>query len=274
MHLWPWFLLLIIFIYIIVLYIALLVYSFFCAANNVPSISWQIPKTEMIVDFLVFHLHWEPSYIRQMMLPMLSTIYLREMATTQLNALLYEQYEFHSIHRVKIRYGYPSYVVKWKKAAYSVGSYTVPDEECDLHQEELMEANESFDLLDESNNPQIHVVDGRWFLLTDENMELVHSAFPKEVEGFLQDKESRELKRGKISSLRSEGSNKKLEPLKSMGVQLSITEFYRSAKVQNQGKLGEDLAKNVDSQGGGTSKEKRKASSANLSKSTRRRLLF
>ncbi|KAI9181745.1 hypothetical protein LWI28_018193 [Acer negundo] len=243
-------------------------------ANDVPSISWQIPKTEMIVDFLVFHLHWEPSYIRQMMLPMLSTIYLREMATTPVKALLYEQYEFHSIHRVKIRYGYPSYVVKWKKAAYSVGSYTVPDEECDLHQEELMDANESFDLLDESNNPQIHVVDGCWFLLTDENMELVHSAFPKEVDGFLQDKESRELNRGKTSSLRSEGSNKKSESRNSMGVQLSITEFYRSAKVQNQGKLGEDLAKNVNSQGGGTSKEKRKASSANLSKSTRRRLLF
>ncbi|KAL5859811.1 hypothetical protein ACOSQ4_001107 [Xanthoceras sorbifolium] len=240
-----------------------------------PSISWRCPKTEMLVDFLIFHQHWEPSYIRQKVIPMLSTIYLREMATTPGKTLLYGQYEFHSIHRVKTRYGYPSYVVKWKKAACQLGgaTYTVPDEECDPRQE-LMEANELFDLLDEFNSPQILDDDGCWFLLTDENMELVHSAFPEEVDRFLLEKESRELKRRKTSSLRSEGSNGKLESPKSKGVQPSITEFYRSSKVQNQGKSGEDLAKNASSQGGGTSKEKRKVSSANLSKSARRRLLF
>lgn len=68
--------------------------------------------------------------------------------------------------------------------------YTVPVERSDLHEEEFMEVKESVDLLDDSNSPQIHVDDGSWFLLTDENMKLVHSAFPEEVERFLQEKVS------------------------------------------------------------------------------------
>lgn len=164
--------------------------SAFSAVKDGPSVSWQSPKTEMIVDFLVFHQNWEPSYIRQRILPMLSTIYLREMAITPIKALLHGQYEFHSIHRVKIRFGYPCYVVKWKKAACSVSSavYKTSDGECDLHQEEFTDGSEPFDLLDESNNPQIFVNDGCWVLLTDENSELVRSAFPDQVDRFLLDK--------------------------------------------------------------------------------------
>nr|POF08927.1 flap endonuclease gen-like 1 [Quercus suber] len=134
-----------------------------------PCISWGSPNTEMLVDFLAFHQHWEPSYIRRMMLPMLSTVFLREMAI----------------------------------------------------------------------NPEL-----------------------------------KESKRKKSSSLRSEGTNEKSELKSSRGVQLSITEFYRSTKVQIQLKPGEDLPRVSDSQGDGTSKEKRKVSNPNLSKSVRRRLLF
>lgn len=144
--------------------------------------------TEMLVDFLVYHQPWQPSYIRQKMLPMLSTIYLREMATNPVQTLLCGQYEFDSIRRVKIRYGHQSYVVKWKKAASAISGvkYTAPVDS-DLHLEEFMEVDEPNDLLDESSNPQIHVDGDCWFLLTDENMKLVHSAFPKKVDHFLQE---------------------------------------------------------------------------------------
>ncbi|KAJ0052624.1 hypothetical protein Pint_00336 [Pistacia integerrima] len=244
-------------------------------AADGPSISWESPKTEMVVDFLVFHQLWEPSYIRQRILPMLSTIYLREMATNPVKTLLYGQYEFHSIQRVKTRYGHQSYVVKWKKAACATGNvmYAVPVEDSESHQE-CMEVNESVDLLDESNSPQIYVDDGCWFLLTDEDMDLVHSAFPGEVDIFLREKELKELKRKKDSRLGSEGSSKRLESPNPKGVQLSITEFYRSTKVQLQANSGEDITKNSISQSDQTSKGKRKMSSLNLSKSARRRLLF
>jgi flap endonuclease GEN len=86
--------------------------------------------------------------------------------------------------------------------------------------------------------------------------------------------ELKESKRKKSSSLRSEGTNEKLELKSSRGVQLSITEFYRSTKVQVQVKPGEDLPSFSSGQGDGTSKEKRKVSNPNLSKSVRRRLLF
>ena len=92
-------------------------------------------------------------------------------------------------------------------------------------------------------------------------MELPHDYFC--VLEILQ--ELKESKRKKSSSLRSDGTNEKSELKSSRGVQLSITEFYRSTKVQIQLKPGEDLPRVSDSQGDGTSKEKRKVSNPNLS---------
>lgn len=82
------------------------------------------------------------------------------------------------------------------------------------------------------------------------------------------------MKRKRTSSLRSEESNGTLESPKSKGVQLSITEFYRSAKVQSQANSGADLAKDSNCRVDRISKENRRVSSPNLSKSARRRLLF
>lgn len=240
-----------------------------------PCISWGSPNTEMLVDFLAFHQHWEPSYIRRMMLPMLSTVFLREMAINPVKTLLYGQYEFDSIQRLKIRYGHQFYVVRWKKAVPALGSImnSILSEESDMHQD-VVDVDESLDLGDESEGPRIHVEEGSCYLLTDENMDIVRAAFPEEVDRFLHEKELKESKRKKSSSLRSEGTNEKSELKSSRGVQLSITEFYRSTKVQIQLKPGEDLPRVSDSQGDGTSKEKRKVSNPNLSKSVRRRLLF
>lgn len=103
--------------------------------------------------------------------------------------LLCEQYDFDSIQRVKVRFGHEFLVVRWKKAAHGMASvtYTIPGES-DIQQEKLTEVDESIDLLDECNVPQVHVDDGCWFLLTDENVELVRAAFPEQVHRFLLEK--------------------------------------------------------------------------------------
>lgn len=118
---------------------------------------------------------------------MLSTIFFREKALNPTNTLLYGQYDFDSIQRVKVRFGHQFLVVKWTKAVRAMASatYTISGDSDTDQEEKLTEDNESKDLLDECDAPQIHVDDGRWFLLTDENMELVWAAFPEEVDRFL-----------------------------------------------------------------------------------------
>lgn len=247
-------------------------------ADDGPSLSWEHPNTDMIVDFLIFHQNWEPSYIRQRMLPMLSTRYLREMALNPTKDLLYGQYEFHSIQRIKKRYRHQLFVVKWKKSAPEVGGSvisTTPAEESNMEVEQLEEADEPIDLLDESVEPQLYVDNGCWYMLTDEDMGLIHSAFPVEASQFLQDKELKESKRRKTPISRTAESSEKSKTPKSKGIQLSITEFYRSTKGQSQEKSGQDpLSTPSLNPSDGSSKGKRKLSSPNLSKSVRRRLLF
>ncbi|KAK8504120.1 hypothetical protein V6N13_132060 [Hibiscus sabdariffa] len=252
---------------------------YMCSNNGVfteegPLLEWGDPKTELVADFLSYHYQsWKPSYIRQRMLPMLSTMYLREMARNPNKSLLVGQYEFHSIQRVKIRYGHQSYVVKWKKAISDELSCAVPVEQSNMEEEEFLEVDEEpIVLLDESIEPQIHV-DGCW-ILTDEIPELVHSAFPEEGAIFRQEKELKEMKRRKTSTPRSEGSSEMSELPKPQGVQLSITQFYRTTKTQSQAKPGEDLVKHSSSPGAGSSTQKGKASGPKLSKAVRRRLLF
>nr|CAD1821553.1 unnamed protein product [Ananas comosus var. bracteatus] len=244
--------------------------------NDGPSLRCETPKVEALVDFLIYHQHWEPSYIRQRILPMLSTIYLRDAASNpDERLLLYDQYEFHSIQRVKIRYGNPYYLVKWKRVSCNTILPTISSEESDIEVEPTG-VSESKDFLDEPDAPQILINDGCWFLLTDENMELVQAAFPKEVERFQEEKRLKELK-SKERKLSSSSGKNKSESSRSSGIQLSITEFYRSTKALGQAKQGNEPEKNLlhEEQ---TVKYSRRSSSAdldqNLPKSVRRRLLF
>ncbi|XP_038970621.1 LOW QUALITY PROTEIN: flap endonuclease GEN-like 1 [Phoenix dactylifera] len=162
---------------------------------------WDKPKVETLVEFLNYHQHWEPSYIRQRMFPMLTTIYLREVASNPNEGLLlHSQYEFHSIQRLKVRYGHPYYLIKWKKAIQSTVMYDVSGEQSESEEMESMGANGSNDMLDEPDVPLILTDNGCCFLLTDENMELVQAAFPKEVDRYLGGKEIKgiQIKRKKI----------------------------------------------------------------------------
>lgn len=164
----------------------------FLTGSGGPHISWDRPQSEMLVDFLAFHQHWEPSYIRQKLVPMMSTIYLRDMATNTADELLCDQYEFDSVHRVKTRYGYQLFVVKWKKAAHASGGtvHEISDDPAGSRQHEVIDVDDRDDILEESEVPQIQVVDGACFLLTDEDIELVRAAFPEEVDRFLKEKVS------------------------------------------------------------------------------------
>ncbi|RWR89340.1 flap endonuclease GEN-like protein 1 [Cinnamomum micranthum f. kanehirae] len=213
--------------------------------KNGPSLSWGNPKIGTLVEFLSYHQRWEPSFVRQRMLPMLSTIFLREMASNPNNGLLLcDQYKFHSIQRVKVKYGHQFYLVKWNKATpyASDALYAITNEQADPQQSESDRVDESIDalddLLDEADVPHILVDDGTWFLLTDENKELVQAAFPEQVEQFLEEKALKEAKLKRKSC--------KSESPKSSGKQLSITEFYRSSKVMVQAKHGEDQVKNSE----------------------------
>ncbi|KAJ0964124.1 hypothetical protein J5N97_029246 [Dioscorea zingiberensis] len=249
--------------------------------HDSPSLRWDYPNVGCLVDFLVYNMHWDPSYIRQRMLPMLSTIYLREMASTKTrNLLLCDQYEFHSIQRVKIRYGHPYYLVKWKRTNNSnvCINYKTQNEHSEFEHESLG-ASEPIDLSDEPDAPQILIDDGCWFLLTDENIELVKAAFPDEVDRFSQEKKLKESpskhRKSSLKSCKNKTGAGDHSPT-SACVQLSITEFYRTTKVAFQAKPSEDPGQN--SQNGEPVKEGRKISAAssdhNTLKSAKRRLMF
>lgn len=105
--------------------------------------------------------------------------------TTTIESLLFGQYEFDSLQRVKIRYGYQFYVVKWKRAVGNI-TYAIRSNESGM-QQDVGELDEKVDLLDDCDVPEIREDDGCSFLLTDENMDLVGAAFPAEVERFWQE---------------------------------------------------------------------------------------
>ncbi|CAD6224190.1 unnamed protein product [Miscanthus lutarioriparius] len=258
--------------------------------KGVPLLSWSKPDVEALVDLLSYKQNWEPSYIRQRMLPMLSTIYLREVASSPSTPLLLcDQYEFDSIQRIKIRHGHPYYLVKWKRATGGMNSnmsskkpamegetsseVMVLDEDDDDDDDAV--GCESPELLDEPDVPQVLIDDGCSFLLTDEDIQLVGAAFPKETARFQEEqrlKEARSRSRKSKSSL-ADGACETPKGPRPSGVQLSITEFYRLKKTQNV-ESGKKPAGEGQSAKEGSRKSSDRDLNKNLPKSVRRRLLF
>ncbi|ESW11919.1 hypothetical protein PHAVU_008G070200 [Phaseolus vulgaris] len=241
------------------------------SVSDGPQIMWGKPNIEMLIDFLNFHQRWEPSYIRRTMFPMMSTIFLRDMSTPTRETLLFGQYEFDSVERVKMRYGYQFYVVKWRRAGGNITTSKVPSNESSV-QQDVVELDETVDLLDDCSIPEIRVDDGCSFLFTDENMDLVGTAFPAEVQSFLQEQER---KSRKSSTSRCQENEISATP-NPRTTQLNITEFFPSTKIKHrQSKQREESSNDADSEGSKGSKMKRKMSNPDkLPKSVRRRLLF
>ncbi|KAK4379347.1 hypothetical protein RND71_001209 [Anisodus tanguticus] len=230
-------------------------------------LSWGNPKIDMLVDYLAYYQHWEPSHTQQRMLPMLSTIFLRDVASNSKDQLLCGQYEFDSIQRVKTRFGHQLYVINWKKPTREMSNeICIPSEDLDT-EEETGIADESTDLLDEPDALQIHIKDGCSFLSTEEDMVLVQNAFPEKVSQFLRDKELKETKSRRKRPVKSDNSESP------KGVQLSISNFYRSSKAPCHEKPGESEAGCPKSRAD-TSGERDKEPIRNYSKSVRRKLLF
>ncbi|CAN4111693.1 unnamed protein product [Withania somnifera] len=230
-------------------------------------LSWGNPKTDMIVDYLAYYQHWGPSYTRQRLFPMLSTIFLRDLASSSKDHLLGGQYEFDSIQRVKTRFGHRLYVINWKKPIRKMSNLIcIPSEDPDMEQE-LETAYESTDLLDEPGALQIHVKDGCSFLSSEEDMVLVQNAFPEKVSQFLKDKELKESKSRRKRPMKSENSESP------RGVQLNITNFYRSSKVPSPETPGQSET-GCPKISADTSGDRNKEPIRNYSKSVRRKLLF
>ncbi|KAI7737890.1 hypothetical protein M8C21_032154 [Ambrosia artemisiifolia] len=220
-----------------------------------PFISWKSPNTEMLIDYVAFKLNWEPSFIRQKLFPLLSTIFLRKTAKNQETDLLYGQYEFDCIQRTKIRFGHTFYLVSWKKSTQTVNNniYTTPSKEAEDY-------DGLVDIFDEADVTNVHIDDG--CLMTDENMDLVMAAYPEKVDQFMQQKEHKESKSRKKAKATPEDSSSPT----SRSVQLNITQFFRSSK-------GETYEKIKDDDGFPVAK-RNAAGSTKFSKSARRRLLL
>ncbi|KAJ1693187.1 hypothetical protein LUZ63_009885 [Rhynchospora breviuscula] len=230
-----------------------------CGNTDTPILRWDEYKVEDLIEFLVYHQHWDPSYIRKSILPMQSTIYLRKISDSPSieQPLLCEQYEFDSIQRIKIQLGHPFYLVKWRRAICSTNLSDGSTKESMIEEQmDPIEVDDSdVDLLNEPDLPEIIRNDNSCYLLTDENMELVQAAFPNAVERFQERQRMKE-------------SKSKQKKTKSTGVQLSITGFYRSTKGRGEGSKTGEVQK---------SRGKEKASAdldENLPKAVRRRLLF
>ncbi|KZV41619.1 flap endonuclease GEN-like 1-like [Dorcoceras hygrometricum] len=243
-------------------------------SDDYRSIRWASPQTELLVDYLTYMQNWEPSYIKKMLLPMLSTLYLRDVASGVTIKSLYEQYEFHSIQRIKVRYGHEFFVVNWKKAVNTLGAAPLKLlEGSDVPQEEeSREVDESIDFLEELDVPNIRLQDGCCFLSTDEDIELVQNAFPEKATKFFEEKKLKEMKSRKKKCTSGSEATDNSESPSSRSVQLSITEFYCSSKIICQNKNEEKTRS-----GRGSAKDKRKepgSGYSGYSKSVRRRLLF
>uniref|UniRef100_A0A453LD86 Flap endonuclease GEN-like 1 n=1 Tax=Aegilops tauschii subsp. strangulata TaxID=200361 RepID=A0A453LD86_AEGTS len=216
----------------------------------------------------------------------------REMASSPCKSLLLcDQYEFHSIQRIKIKYGHSYYLVKWKRATGGIVSggashkpeldgesraeVVVLDD--DEEEEEATVNIESSDSLDEPDLPQVLRDDDQVFLLTDEDIQLVNAAFPNDAWRF---QEAQRLKDAKSRSRKSKLSlaESMLETPKGprpSGVQLSIKEFYRSKKA-----AGDEAGKKpvVEGETSSSRAGSRRSPPVDLTKrmpkSLRRRLLF
>ncbi|KAK9058943.1 hypothetical protein SSX86_021560 [Deinandra increscens subsp. villosa] len=220
-----------------------------------PFISWKNPNTEMLIDYVAFKLNWEPSCIRQKLFPLLSTIFLRDVAKNQETNLLYGQYEFDRIQRTKIRFGHSFYLVSWKKSTQTVNNndiYTTPSKES--------EGQEKYDelMIDEADVTNVGVDGG--CLMTDENMDLVMAAYPDKNDQFMQQQKLEKLQKLRKTPKDSLSST-------SRRVQLNITQFYRSSK-------GETTTEKVNDDGSSSYEAKRNMGSKRFSKSARRRLLL
>lgn len=140
----------------------------------------------MLIDYIGYKLNWEPSFTRQKLFPLLSTIFLRNKAKNQETGLLHGQYEFDFIQRTKTRLGHMLYVVTWTKHGQIVNTH-IPTTPLEDSQAQEYDDDDDDDDIDESVNNVCVDIDNEC-VMTDENMHLVMAAYPQKVNQFIQQK--------------------------------------------------------------------------------------
>lgn len=166
---------------------------------------------ELLEDFLHINLHWDTSFVRQRMLPLLSTICLKGLAArNQSEAKMWNDYPFentilgrfipHSIKRIKVEKSREFYLLQWtslasstgcnwlgnqtknssqEQTSVSLGNLTdlLPDTDCDINQTVDVD---TIPIEAEQGNDEV-------VFATVEDINLVEAACPELVEAFEQE---------------------------------------------------------------------------------------
>jgi flap endonuclease GEN len=207
-------------------------------------IKWHTPNLEGLEKFLALHLYWEPYYVRQRVLPLLSHACLKAMALREgseqrpiavesTEEMINGLFTPHSIERIKVDHFKPYYMLRWQ----CLGGHPSDDEWLGLGRKNSQSfkrdelEQEQVGLDDDANACTINVETGdlgsQCVFTTNENMELVKEACPKLVEAFLQDQAMKE----ELKTKKKKGSKRKKEESENTGHhQLSITTFFKCKK--------------------------------------------
>jgi hypothetical protein len=89
-------------------------------------LKWRMPNMDSLEDFLQMHLHWDTEFVRQHILPLLSTICLKGLASrNQHEPSMWNVYPFedsilgrfvpHSIERIKVNHFKEFYMLRWQQ---------------------------------------------------------------------------------------------------------------------------------------------------------------
>lgn len=168
------------------------------------------PNLEGLEKFLALHLYWEPYYVHQRVLPLLSHTCLKVMALREgseqrpsavesAEEMINGLFTPHSIQRIKVDHFKPYYMLRWQCLAGHpsddewLGLGRKNSQSFKRHESE----QEQVGLDDDANACTINVETGdlgsQCVFTTNENMELVKEACPKLVEAFLQDQVRKKL---------------------------------------------------------------------------------
>uniref|UniRef100_A0A7I4ACV3 Flap endonuclease GEN-like 1 n=1 Tax=Physcomitrium patens TaxID=3218 RepID=A0A7I4ACV3_PHYPA len=221
------------------------------AGEGSPSslIKWRIPKMELLEDFLHINLHWDTSFVRQRMLPLLSTICLKGLAArNQSEAKMWNDYPFentilgrfipHSIKRIKVEKSREFYLLQWtslasstgcnwlgnqtknssqEQTSVSLGNLTdlLPDTDCDINQTVDVD---TIPIEAEQGNDEV-------VFATVEDINLVEAACPELVEAFEQEQAAKE-----VAKATRKRTKRKESEQESSSSQQSIKDFFKVRK--------------------------------------------
>ncbi|KAH7301809.1 hypothetical protein KP509_23G044300 [Ceratopteris richardii] len=166
------------------------------------SLTCKSPNLEALEEFLEMQLHWEKSYVRRKLLPLLSFYCLRETAAMRSSPNPFIRapsingiYVPHSIQRIKILFSKPLYRLRWAQSTATNSQ----DDWLDLYMPPnsyIANLDDGLDLM--VSDLQTERIGNNLLFTTDEDMMLVKYAYPDIV---LEFEKEQELLRSKKRTL-------------------------------------------------------------------------